>query len=187
MAADQTAITIVGYEGSLPRLAMEVAALLGWTDVTQSAAVPASGSVFVAMSNAQERLAAVADLPAGRLVTLIHPSASVSPSATLGTNVMVGPQVVVAMDAVVGDAVVASSLSSIEHDNQIGRGTFLGSGAILCGGVTTGEFTFVGGGAVVKPGVSLGAHCTVGTGAVVIRDTDAHSIMVGNPAKPLGS
>jgi len=166
---------------------MEAAALTGWTAVLQSAEVPAEGSVFVAVSSAVERSVLLQQLPTDRLVTLVHPSASVSPSATLGLNVMVGPQVVVAMDAVVADGVVASSLSSIEHDNHIGHCTFLGSGAILCGGVTTGEFAFVGGGAVVQPGISIGAHCTVGTGAVVIRDTDAHSTVVGNPAKPLST
>ena len=182
-------LTIVGdpVEGpSLPRLALEVARLLGrWSSVQAMPTMPSHGEVFLALTDRREQAAQIASTDPDRLVTLVHPSAVVSPSATLGRNVMIGAQAVVMMDAVVGDGVVASSLTSIEHDNHIGAMTFLGSGVILCGRVTTGEFAFLGGGSVVKPGVEIGAHCTVGTGAVVIIDTEPHSTVVGNPARSL--
>ena len=81
---------------------------------------------------------------------------------------------------------MANALSSIEHDNVIGAYTFLGTGAILCGNVTTGERVFVGGGATVKPGTCVGAGTTLGAGAVLVKDADPDSVYVGNPARKLG-
>ena len=67
----------------------------------------------------------------------------------------------------------------------IGNFTFLGTGSILCGHVTTGESAFIGGGATIKPGTRVGARTTIGTGAVLIRDADPDSVYIGNPARKL--
>jgi len=183
-------LTIVGDPASpaaLPRLAFEVADLLNqWSQVDVALEVPSGGHVFVAHPDAEQRAAVMAGIDTDRLATLVHPTATVSRSAQLGRNIMIGAQAVVMMDAIVGDGVNASSLSSIEHDNYIGRFTFFGTGAMLCGRVITGDYAFIGGGAIVQPGVTIGERCTVGTGAVVIRDTGPGSTVVGNPARPIG-
>ena len=35
-------------------------------------------------------------------------------------------------------------------------------------------------------GTTLGSYCFVGAGAVVTRDVEAHRLVVGNPARPVG-
>jgi acetyltransferase-like isoleucine patch superfamily enzyme len=45
----------------------------------------------------------------------------------------------------------------------------------------------VGGGSVLLPGVTIGANALVGAGSVVTRDVPARAIVVGNPARTVGT
>jgi acetyltransferase-like isoleucine patch superfamily enzyme len=44
---------------------------------------------------------------------------------------------------------------------------------------------FLGIGSIVLQGVTVGEHAYVGAGAVVTRDVPAHTLVVGNPARPV--
>lgn len=195
MSAPDRELVIVGATGILTRQATELAAMLGWSvrvvetvTSTDRASDPESRSLFIALEDGDERADLIDELvsdPAIRLATLVHPTASVSPSAQLGQNVLIGAQCVVAMDAVVGNGVAQNALGSIEHDNRIADHVFLGTGVTICGRVVIGTRAFIGGGAVIKPGTTIAEHTLVGTGAVVVKDTEPHRTYVGNPARPL--
>lgn len=45
----------------------------------------------------------------------------------------------------------------------------------------------IGAGAVILPGVTIGSYASVGAGAVVTRDVADHQLVVGNPARVVGS
>ncbi len=176
-------LTIVGNPtDTLSRQAAEVALMTGFSSAIVQQTLPDSGMVFI-VSRDDDGCDMIKQLPRERMVTLVHPSAVVSSSAQLGANVFVGAQSLVNMNAEVGDGVTQNALSTIEHDNRIGDFTFMGTGAILCGHVTTGRSSFIGGGATVKPGTSIGAGATLGTGAVLVKDAEAGGVYVGNPAK----
>ena len=179
-------LTVVGpADSTLVRQALEAATLLGYS-ATRHDVVPDEGLVFLGMQEGEEARTRLRTLPAERTLNLVHPSAVVSPSASLGRNVYIGAHAIVGLNASIGDGVVQNALSSIEHDNQIGAFTNLGTGAILCGHVSTGEYAFIGGGATIKPRTSVGAGATIGAGAVLVRDADAGATYVGNPARKLG-
>ena len=139
--------------------------------------------LLVALDDVEARRAAIERLDPRRRVNLVHPSAVVSPSAHLADNIYIGAQSVIGVQATLGRGVVQNALSSIEHDNEIGAFTMLGTGSILCGHVTTGELAFIGGGSTIKPRTYVGARTTIGAGAVVINDTDDDAVYVGNPAR----
>lgn len=44
----------------------------------------------------------------------------------------------------------------------------------------------VGANATVLPGVTIGEHALIGAGSVVTKDVPAHTLVVGNPARPIG-
>jgi len=182
-------LIIVGRTGTLVRQATETASLLGYSSrLADDVADPQEMTpTFVAHEDAAVRAQVIDELVRAELppVSLVHPTAFVSPTAELGHNVFVGANCVVAMDARVGSGVVQNALGTIEHDNVIGDHVFLGTGVIMCGRITIGDHAFIGGGATIKPGVSIAAHCTIGTGAVVVKDTDAGKTYVGNPAREL--
>ena len=121
-----------------------------------------------------------------RLVPAIHPTAWVSPRATLGRGVAILAGVNVSPDASIGDYVVLNANCSVDHDCVLERGVQFGPGVMLAGNVTVEAGAFVGVGASVMPGVHIGAGALVGAGAVVIRDVPPGAKVAGNPARTLG-
>lgn len=87
---------------------------------------------------------------------------------------------------------------------QIGRGTIVGSGAMILDNdfhellpnvgwrneyvanarpVCVGEFVFIGARAIILKGVSIGDRAIIGAGAVVTANVPADHIAAGNPAR----
>lgn len=118
-------------------------------------------------------------------VNAIHPSAVVSPRATLGRNVVVCAGAVVCVDAKVADAAIINTRASVDHECVIGEAAHVAPGAILAGRVTVGAEAFVGMGASVIQCRSIGDGALVAAGAVVIRDVAPGSRVAGMPARPM--
>lgn len=127
------------------------------------------------------RLAAAPD--AGSPV--VHPHASVSPTATLGRGVFVGPRAVVHPRARVEAHAIINTGAIIEHDCVVGENAHIAPGAAMGGGVTIGPDALVGIGARIVPTLSIGRGAVVGAGAVVVRDVAPGEVVVGVPARPL--
>jgi UDP-perosamine 4-acetyltransferase len=120
-----------------------------------------------------------------RLPTLIHPSATVSVSATLGDGIAVMPQSVINAEARIGDFAIINTGAVVEHDCIVGQGTHVAPRAVLGGSVTLGEQVFFGIGAVARPLSRIGAYSTIGAGAVVVGEIARDVVAVGVPARPL--
>lgn len=121
-----------------------------------------------------------------RLVSAIHPLASLSLSARIAEHVIIGPRATVCVHARIGPHSVLSAGVIAEHDNVIGRGVFLHPAVRLAGGVHVDDFAVVGIGASVIPGRRVGRGARVEPGAVVIHDVPADATVSGVPASRLG-
>lgn len=115
--------------------------------------------------------------------TIIHPTAWVSPSATLGQGVFVGAQAVVQAGAVIGDHVIINTAAVVEHDCRLAACCHLAPGAVLGGGVMLGAGCLIGLRACVRDHRRIGAHATVGMGAVVVDHVAADITVLGVPAR----
>jgi sugar O-acyltransferase (sialic acid O-acetyltransferase NeuD family) len=120
-------------------------------------------------------------------VSVIHPSAIVSPDAVLEVGVFVGPRVIINPRAHIEAHAILNSGCIVEHDAHVGRNTHVAPGSVLAGGAKIGSNTLLGIGAKVLPGVCVGDECTVGAGAVVTRHIDGGSSVGGIPAGELSS
>jgi sugar O-acyltransferase (sialic acid O-acetyltransferase NeuD family) len=118
-----------------------------------------------------------------RLVSAIHPLASISPSARLDVHLIIGARVTICVDARISSHTVLSAGSIIEHDNVLGRGVFLHPAVRLAGTVVVEDFATLGIGACVIPGRRIGRGARVDPGAVVIHDVPAGRVVGGVPAR----
>ena len=116
-------------------------------------------------------------------IAAIHPTALVSPTATIESGSMIGPRTVINAYAQIGEGVICNTGSIIEHECQIESFAHIAPGAVLCGNVSVGANTLVGARAVVLPNLTIGKNVVIGAGAVVTRDIPDHTKVVGNPQK----
>lgn len=128
----------------------------------------------------RQRLAAGARC---RFATLVHPSAVVHRSVTLGPGTVVFAGAVIQPDTRVGAHVIVNTAASIDHDGAIGDYVHVAPGTRLAGNVTLEDGVFLGIGTVAIPGVRVGAWTTVGAGAAIVGDLPAHALAVGVPAR----
>ena len=73
----------------------------------------------------------------------------------------------------------------IEHDCSIGDFSHIAPGAVLAGNVSIGSGCMIGANSVIKQGVKVGDNVIIGAGAVVLKDVNAETTFVGNPAKQI--
>ena len=117
------------------------------------------------------------------LPTVVHPSAVVSASASIGEGCQVLAHAYVGPDAVLHAGVLVNTGAIIEHDASLGVGVVIGPGAVLTGRVSVGAAVNVGAGATILPDRTIGERARVGAGAVVTRDVGAGVTVVGVPAR----
>ena len=117
------------------------------------------------------------------LVNAIHPSAVISPTATLGHNVVIAPGVIVCTDARIADHVILNTAATIDHDCDIGQSAHICPGVRLAGRVTIGQAALIGIAAAVLPCLKIGQSAIVGGGALVHKDIPPHATAVGVPAR----
>ncbi|HMO12771.1 MAG TPA: NeuD/PglB/VioB family sugar acetyltransferase [Pirellulaceae bacterium] len=138
--------------------------------------------MILCVGNNQTRADLAAILP-NSFVSLIHPSAIVSPSALIGVGTVVMQGAVIQADAQIGEHVIINTAASVDHDCFIGNFSHISPNATLCGEVKVGTKSWVGAAAVVIQRIVIGDSVTVGAGAVVIRDVANQKTVVGNPAR----
>jgi sugar O-acyltransferase (sialic acid O-acetyltransferase NeuD family) len=124
-------------------------------------------------------------LPRERFARVIHPTASVSRLATLGSNLLLMAGVVITSNAHIGDDVCILPNTVVHHDVEIGDRCLIGSNVTIAGGVVLGENCYVGSGTSIMNGISVGAGTLIGIGSNVIRDVAASTRVAGNPARTL--
>jgi sugar O-acyltransferase (sialic acid O-acetyltransferase NeuD family) len=122
-------------------------------------------------------------IPVERYATVVHRTACVSPSASIGINVLIMAGVVITCGARIGNHVCILPNSVIHHDAVVGDWTLIGANVTIAGGVTVGENCYIGSGTSIINDVRIGDRALVGLGSNVIRAVPDDARMAGNPAR----
>lgn len=140
--------------------------------------------IVIALGDNQKRLAIATQLNNlnVKFASIIHPSAVVSSTASIGQGCVIFPNAVVHTDAVIGAHCIINSGAIVEHDCRLGKGVHIAPNASLAGRVQIGNQTMIGMGALVKQDLNIGSKVTVGAGAVVLKSVPDDTTIYGNPA-----
>lgn len=118
-----------------------------------------------------------------RFATVIHPSAVVPPTCSVGVGSVLLAGTVLTANAGVGDHVVAMPNVVITHDCVIEDYATLGASVVLGGSVRVGAGAYIGMASALREGTTVGPGATVGMGAVVLADVSAGDTVLGVPAR----
>lgn len=117
----------------------------------------------------------------GEFLTLIHPTAIVAPTASIGNGSILCPYAIVSDSATVGRFGLLNYHSSLGHDATIGDYAVLSPYATLGGSSHIGDDVFIGLHASVGPGKRIGPRSKVSANSAALCDTPADSLVHGVP------
>ena len=135
--------------------------------------------------NSSRRAEAEALRDLAPLVSVVHPRASLAPSAEIGAGCLLAAQAVVAPLARLGAGVIVNHGAVIDHDCWVDSWCHIAPGARLGAASGVGAGALLGSGCTVLPGLRVGAGVRLGAGAVATRPIPDGATWVGVPAQPL--
>lgn len=133
----------------------------------------------------RDAIVAATGLADDRFVSVVHPRASIAPSATVGAGCAIFANVTVSACATLGAHVMVLAGSVINHGSTIGDHCCLATGVAVSGNVSLGRLSFIGANAAVHPKISIGERSLIGMGAAVLEDVGDDVVVAGVPAKQL--
>ncbi len=119
----------------------------------------------------------------GRFLTLVHPSATVVPTATLGPGCIICPHAVISDAAVLGSCVLVNYHASLAHDCKAGDFAVLSPYATLGGSSEIGPDTFLGLHASVAPRITVGGASKITANSCCLHPAPAGSLIHGVPGR----
>jgi len=121
----------------------------------------------------------------GRFINLIHPSAIISQSATIGIGVAIKAFSSLASNVHLGNFVYLQSSVILGHDVKIDDYCHVNSFSFLAGYVHVEQLCTINAGAKIIQNVVIGSGSTVGIGSVVLNRVKNNTTVFGIPAKRL--
>lgn len=119
------------------------------------------------------------------VATLVHPSAVVSPRATLGEGVQMLQASAVQPAAVLGNDVIVYPMSVVGHGSVLGDHVLVSGGVTVGANVTVGDNCILSVGVDVVSGLSICENVLLGAGAAVTSDIREAGTYAGVPARRL--
>lgn len=111
------------------------------------------------------------------LPNLIHPSAVVEPSITIGEGNQIMMGALVGSSCKIGDNCVVNSGAVVSHDSVLFDHVHIAPGAVLGGSVIVGETSLVGMGVTIYLGLKVGSGSIISNGVNIFQDVDNGSVV----------
>ncbi|MBO8232401.1 pilus assembly protein [Prochlorococcus marinus str. MU1402] len=140
---------------------------------------------FVAIGDSERRLKLIDQLENLKyeIPIIIHPTAWVSKSASLGIGSIVLSQSTIQTGVKGGKGLIINNSCSIDHDSFLGHGVHIAPGVNIAGSVHIGDRSWIGIGASVIENITIGSDVKIGANAAVISNIPNSVNAIGVPAK----
>ena len=140
---------------------------------------------FVAIADPEIRLRLINELEnlEYKIPTIVHPTAWVSKSVSIGIGSVILSQSTIQAGVKGGKGLIINNLCSIDHDSFLGNGVHIAPGVNIAGYVHVGDKSWLGIGSSVIENINIGSNVKIGANAAVIRDIPNSVTAVGVPAK----
>lgn len=89
------------------------------------------------------------------VVSIIHESAYISPTAKIGKGVAILPKAIINTNVILSDANIINIGAIIDHDNFLGKGVHIAPGAIVKGDNVIPDFTKIESGTVIENNITV--------------------------------
>jgi sugar O-acyltransferase (sialic acid O-acetyltransferase NeuD family) len=126
-------------------------------------------------------------LSADRYATVVHPTATVGSTCTIGAGSALLAHVDLTTDVTVGSHVAVMPQVVLTHDVTVGDFATIASGVRVGGGCRIGRGAYIGSGACLREGITIGDWALIGMGSVVTRDVPPGRTWFGSPARDVAA
>lgn len=149
---------------------------------------PTDGLVLaIGIPQARRQVAERLEARGAHFLTLVHPTAIVADTATIGPGSVICPYAVVSDAARLGRFVLVNYHASLGHDAAAGDFAIFSPYSALAGEALVAEEVFLGMHASVGPRVQVGEGAAISAGSCALKAVDRHTLVFGVPgiARPL--
>lgn len=140
---------------------------------------------LIALGNpiARKKVAHRLDQIGAPLMNLIHNSAYIASSVSLGEGNTFCAQAIINSNAEIKSHVLVNNIAVVEHDSLLNNYTTVCPGAQIGGRVDLAEGAFICTGAIVLPRLKIGEYSVLAAGSVLTKDLPDHVLAMGAPAR----
>jgi len=122
-------------------------------------------------------------IPEERFVSLVHPTAKVYPSASVGHGAIIHSNVVLADHVRLDGFNIVTFGALLASQVHLGRFAMVSSLVVLLSRVDVGPGCFIGATACIQDDIRVGAGALVGMASAVYRNVAPGAVALGNPAR----
>jgi sugar O-acyltransferase (sialic acid O-acetyltransferase NeuD family) len=116
---------------------------------------------------------------------LTHPSVFISENCSTGEGSVICSGVIMTVDVHIKSFSIVNLKCTLGHDSVINDFAALMPAVNISGNVSIGRGVYVGAGAVLLQGISVGDYSVVGAGAVVNKSFESNKRIMGVPARAI--
>ncbi len=150
--------------------------------------MPEENDLFIcALPSVLERKSAIdlIESKGGKFINIIHPTANISPSVTLGYGNLIGAFTTISINSQIGNHVIIQDHCNIGHDSSIGDFSHLFVGNVISGYNRIANLVTLYTRCTLYPKVKIEAAAVIGAASVVMRTVKQGTTVIGNPAKKI--
>lgn len=122
-------------------------------------------------------------LPDERYATIIHPTATIGETCSVGAGTVLLAHTDLTADVVVGRHVAVMPQVVLPHDVRVDDYATIAAGVRAGGACHIAEGAYVGSGACLREKITIGPWAMIGMASVVTRDVPAERLWLGAPAR----